>query len=296
MNLEKKYKIYNRKTKATLFELMLWNSFKVTVSDPDILNKEPYLSLLNDVSIVFLPHEYYPKLKEILEDAVMELKQFEKMIEDLTILTDGKRLYSLSNSPQLTIAQTPIEMSKVLYEKYYCLTLVHAPCYPYLTHLNRLANPDHRIPYELKNLFASSAGEIFMEIVARHTKTKTITLQEIARKNEGFIDNLIDKYGFLNTKVYNGKDVYRLSMPNDYFPVKLLNPENQKHRKLFVMHRIKKRGMASPYGRAFLLAYLCPETLPETELDSITGFLKDYDPELLHLMPEEIQIRALTLL
>lgn len=292
----KSFKTYNRSTRVTIEELAR-NCLKITVSDPQILERLPYSDLLSESKIYLLPKTHYSKLKRIFGDTAMSLEEFEKMIDDLTIVTDGEKFYSLSESPRLRIANTPIELSKAVYEKYECLTLVHAPWPPYPPLSERLAEDDAYTDSTSKRLreisllcFDKRVGYVFMEIIARHTRSRLVSLRELLRNNEKFIATLAEKYGVLNTMVCFKENFYNITLQNDYFPIHLLNPENPEQKRLLILHNLGRRNPM------YLLLYQCPDKLPRNHLIELLSILKGSDPSLISLMPEEVQIAALTLL
>lgn len=283
--------LQQRKSPRTLYvSEMLNNSyFKVFLSFSrlrDFLRDLPPF-----VRLFLFPQKFYPELKPVLEDAAIPLNDFIDMIESLTLLTDGEKLYSLSDSPNLQAVDAPIELSKVFYETFEVLTIVHKPLPNYSPLESRLSN--NHVPSEanfIDKIVTKNTSRLFKEIVAKHYGQQPVNTREFIENNEDFITSLLRKYDLLCTNVcigdFENKQIYRVRFPNIFFPTKLLNPQNPLHHEALVLHTMEDEP-------ELLAMYYHGTELEESEFKRIMNHLKYFHPQLLPHMPFEIQVAAL---
>ncbi|MEM2191480.1 MAG: hypothetical protein QW540_08650 [Archaeoglobaceae archaeon] len=240
--------------------------------------------------ILFLSrHKYYKKLKKLLGDNAMDVEQFERMIKDLTILTDGERLFSMSSSENIPAVRTPVQLSRLVYEEFGYATVLHDP-------MDVVRSPYDR-PEELENIellresWPVAIRGLFDKTLLKHYGRKEVALPDLIRNNEKFMTSLVEKYDtmYANMKPYSLEETYAVRVPNTLFPIDLLNPLNPTHQKALIVHKLAK---ISP---ELLLVYSYPEKIPDDIFKSAMSLAHGHS-EIISILPEEAQIRALALL
>ncbi|MEM2446450.1 MAG: hypothetical protein QW734_07315 [Candidatus Bathyarchaeia archaeon] len=235
-----------------------------------------------------LSRKYYKKLKNLIGDNAMEIERFEEMIRDLTILTDGENLFSLSKSQKMPAIKLPIELSKLIYDEFGCATVVYDP-------MSTIDTTSYGIPEEVEGiLFLQSSGYLLngltKKMLLRHYGKKEVRLDELIESNEEFMTKLIKKYDTMHANIaFDRYEIHNIRIPNVLFPTSLLNPRNSVHREALIVHKLAEHGVD------VLVLYSRPNEISEHRFKYAMMKLQGHT-DVISMLPEEAQLRALTLL